>query len=400
MHSDKKTVLLGVTGGIAAYKSCEIVRGLQKAGVRVKVVMTEHATKFVTPLTFRALTHEEVAVGMFDDAPSDPIHHISLAEEADLFLIAPATVNVIAKIANGICDDLLTTTACACTAPLIVCPAANVHMYESPANQRNMGLLTLHGAKIIEADAGYLACGDVGKGRLADVDEIVRQTLLELGLTGDMRSTSVLITAGPTIEPIDPVRYITNFSSGKTGYALAKAAYERGADVTIVSGPVAVEAPEGVHVVHVRTAREMRDAVAEAFPKCDIGIFAAAVADLRPKGEADHKLKKGVDDAALQTIELAQNPDILAEMGAHKQEGQVVVGFAAETNDVIANARKKLIAKHADMIIANHVGRGLAFGTEGNEIWMITPDTVEHVPYMLKHELAHVILDKTIELLG
>ena len=300
------------------------MRGLQKAGVRVKVVMTEHATKFVTPLTFRALTHEEVAVGMFDDAPSDPIHHISLAEEADLFLIAPATVNVIAKIANGICDDLLTTTACACTAPLIVCPAANVHMYESPANQRNMGLLTLHGAKIIEADAGYLACGDVGKGRLADVDEIVRQTLLELGLTGDMRSTSVLITAGPTIEPIDPVRYITNFSSGKTGYALAKAAHERGADVTIVSGPVAVEAPEGVHVVHVRTAREMRDAVAEAFPVSQVryrhlrgggGRFASQ------KGEADHKLKKGVDDAALQTIELAQNPDIPGRDGRSQTRG-------------------------------------------------------------------------------
>lgn len=397
MGSEQKTVLVGVTGGIAAYKACEIVRGLQNAGVRVRVVMTEHATKFVTPLTFRALTHEEVGVEMFTEG-GDPIPHISLAEEADLFLIAPCTVNVVAKLANGIADDLLTSTAIACSCPIIVAPSANVNMYTSPANLNNMAILEMRGYQIIEAQEGYLACGYVGRGKLAPVDDIVARALTTLGISGDMKGMNLMITAGPTIEPIDPVRYITNFSSGKTGYSLATAAAKRGANVTIVSGPVAVDAPEGVTVVPVRTAREMRDAVAEVFPTCDLAIFAAAVADLRPENEADHKLKKGLDDAALSTIRLAENPDILSEMG-HAKGDQVVVGFAAETHDVVPNARKKLLAKNADMIIANQVGNGLAFGTEGNEIWMVTEDGDEHVPYMLKAELADIVLDKALSLM-
>lgn len=395
---ERKTVLLGVTGCIAAYKSCEILRLLQKAGVRVKVVMTEHATQFVGPTTFRALTHERVAIGLFDD-PDDPIHHVSLAEEADMFLIAPCTANVLAKLASGLADDLLTTTALATQAPILVAPAMNVHMYENRATQENMERLRDRGVCILEADEGYLACGDVGRGRMAEPEEIADRVLRELDLLGDMKGIQVLITAGPTIEPIDPVRYITNFSSGKTGYSLAQAAAMRGADVTVVSGPVAVDAPVGVNVVHVQTARQMYDACCEVFPNVDIAIFAAAVADMRPKDIAANKLKKGMDAEALRAIELAENPDILATLAATKTH-QVVVGFAAETQNVIENARKKLFAKHADMIIANRVGNGLAFGTEGNEIWMVREEGEEHVPFMMKPELANVILNKTLEIMA
>lgn len=398
MATEQKTVVLGVTGCIAAYKACEIVRGLQKAGVRVKVVMTEHAAEFVGPLTFRALTNEPVAIGLFDD-PSDPIHHISLAQEADLFMIAPCTANMLAKMANGIADDLLSTTALATTAPILIAPAMNVHMYENAATRNNMALLANRGVEFVEAESGYLACGEVGRGRLADPQTIVNAALLELGIHGDMKGMHVLITAGPTIEPIDPVRYITNFSSGKSGYALAEAAAHRGADVTIVSGPVAVDAPHGVTVVPVHTAHQMYDACCEVFPHVDIAIFAAAVADMRPKDAASAKLKKGLDSEALKAIELTENPDILATLG-HAKTDQVVIGFAAETDHVIENAKKKLASKNADMIIANQVGHGLAFGTEGNEVWLITADGDEHIPYMLKPELADVILDKTLQFMA
>ncbi|WP_080797398.1 bifunctional phosphopantothenoylcysteine decarboxylase/phosphopantothenate--cysteine ligase CoaBC [Arabiibacter massiliensis] len=398
MPSVQKTVLLGVTGCIAAYKSCEIVRALQKAGVRVKVVMTEHATEFVGPVTFRALTHETVAVGLFDD-PSDPIHHISLAQEADAFLIAPCTANVIAKIANGIADDLLTTTALATTAPLVIAPAMNVNMYENAATRYNIGKLHIRGARIIEAGDGYLACGDVGKGRLAEVDDIVAATLDELGLQRDLDGRHVMVTAGPTVEPIDPVRYISNHSSGKTGYAIARAAALRGAEVTLVSGPVSLPAPEGVRVVRVKTAREMMAAAEEAFEHADVAVFAAAVADMRPREAADHKLKKGQADAELGTIDLVENPDILATLGAAKRGGQVVVGFAAETGDVVANAEKKLASKHADFIVANQVGDGRAFGTDDNAVWFVDEDDVEELPRMAKSRIADEILDKAKEFL-
>lgn len=392
---ERKTVLLGVTGCIAAYKSCELVRLLQKAGVRVKVVMTEHATEFVGPTTFRALTQEKVAIGLFGD-PEDPIHHVSLAEEADLFVIAPCTANVMAKLSYGIADDLLTTTALATTAPIVIAPAMNVHMYENRVTQENMERLRERGVKFIDAGEGYLACGDVGRGRMAEPAEIADRILRELGMRGDMKGVRLLITAGPTIEPIDPVRYITNFSSGKTGYSLAQAASRRGADVTIVSGPVAVDAPLGVNVVRVQTARQMYDACCEVFPEVDIAIFAAAVADMRPKDVAANKLKKGLDSQALKAIELAENPDILATLAATKLH-QVVIGFAAETQDVIENARKKLHAKNADMIIANKVGGGLAFGTDGNEIWIVREDGEEHVPFMMKPELANIVLDRAMD---
>ncbi len=399
----QKTVLIGVTGCIAAYKSAEIVRALQKRGLRVKVVMTEHATHFVDPLTFRSLTHEPVAVGLFDD-PSDPIHHISLAEEADLFLIAPCTANVVAKIAHGIADDLLTTTALACTTPLVVAPAMNVHMYDAAATQENLSALARRGARIVEAGSGYLACGDVGRGRLAEIEDIVDCVLetLEGDARRDLEGMHVLVTAGPTEEPIDPVRFITNRSSGKMGYAVAEAAAARGAKVTLVSGPVALDAPAGVDRVPVRTACEMLESASDPFERCDIAVFTAAVADMRPAAPVDHKLKKSSSDDAdlLSRIELVENPDILATLAARKRADQIVVGFAAETDDVVANAQRKLASKHADFIVANRVGEGVAFGTDDNQATLVLADGSVDLPLMSKRELADRILDQALALRG
>ena len=394
----KKTVLIGVTGCVAIYKTCEIVRGLQKAGVRCKVVMTESATHFINPLMFRSLTREPVAVGLFDDKPGDPIHHISLSKEADVFLIAPCTANVIAKLANGIADDLLTTTALATEAPIVIAPAMNVNMYEHVATQQNMETLKGRGVRFIDADSGYLACGDVGKGRLADPDVIVQATLEVLNVKRDLVGKRVLITAGPTVEPIDPVRYISNPSSGKMGFALAEAADDRGADVVVVSGPVSLSDPEGVEVVRVRTACDMLAAVDERFDASDIAIFTAAVSDYRPANPSDRKLKKGADDAALATIELVKNPDILATMGARKRAGQIVVGFAAETENVEENASKKMAAKNADMVVANLATEGLAFGADDNSASIVTAAGVQRLETMPKSELAHRILDAVLEL--
>ena len=404
--TNKKTVLIGVSGGVAAYKSCEVLRGLQKAGIRVKVVMTEHATHFVDPLTFRALTNEPVAIGLFDD-PQDPIHHISLAQEADVFLLAPCTANVMAKAAHGIADDLLSTTILATTAPVMVAPAMNVHMYENAATQENMATLKRRGFTFIEADEGYLACGDVGKGRMADPDIIVAAVLKKLDEIADTTGTSttldlagkhIMITAGPTVEPIDPVRYLTNRSSGKFGYAIAEAAAKRGAKVTLISGPVALPAPENVEVVYIETAKNLLEACKSVFPQVDAALFAAAVADMRPANAAEQKLKKGVNDKELSNIELIENPDVLATLG-HAKTNQVVVGFAAETNDVIDYATKKLVKKNADMIVANEVGAKKTFGEDHDEIWLVTAEGTEHHDRATKAELSHVILDKVKEMM-
>ena len=403
-----KTVLLGVTGGVSIYKSCEVIRGLQKQGIRVKVVMTEHATHFIDPSLFRSLTREPVGLGLFDN-PSDPIHHISLAKEADVFCIAPCTANVIGKIAHGIADDLLTTTVMACTSPLIVAPAMNVNMYESAANQANLATLAARGVKIVEAADGYLACGDTGKGKLAPVEDIVStiMTVLEDGqeetslFERDLQGKRVLITAGPTREPIDPVRYISNPSTGKMGFAIAAAAQERGADVVIISGPAELANPEGVEVHRVQTALEMMQASAAFFPQCDIAIFTAAVSDMRPAHVSDRKLKKGRDDAQLANIELTQNPDILKTL-AHQKDDQVVIGFAAETDDVIANATKKLNEKGADMIVANDVSEGKGFGADDDCASFVFKadgaDAVESLPVMTKRALADEILSKAVSL--
>ena len=393
-----KTVLIGVTGCVAAYKACEVVRGLQKANVRVKVVMTEHACEFVKPAQFRALTREPVAVGLFDDAPGDPIHHISLAKEADLFLVVPATANVIAKMAHGIADDLLTTTALATTAPVLIAPAMNVAMYEHAATQENMRVLRSRGIRFVEAETGYLACGDVGKGRLADVQEIVGAALSLLDQKRDLEGMQVLITAGPTVEPIDPVRFISNPSSGKTGFALAQAAIERGAQVTLVTGPVQLDDIADVDTVRVQTALEMRDAVDERFDSADIAVFTAAVSDFRPVSPANSKLKKGTDDSRLATLQLVENPDILAEMAARKRCDQIVVGFAAETENVEENAREKLERKRANLVVGNLAGPNRAFGTDDNEIVLVENDSIKHVPFMSKRQLADVILDAALAL--
>ena len=392
-------VLLGVTGCIAAYKSCEIMRGLQKAGVRVKVVMTKNACEFVGPTTFRALTHEPVAIDTFGDGPGDPIHHVSLAEECDLFLIAPCTANVLAKMAAGIADDLLSTTALACTAPIAVAPAMNVHMYEAVATQHNMQVLASRGVHFIEPGEGYLACGDVGRGRLADPADIVASVLHMLEREKDLEGKRVVVTAGPTVEPIDAVRFISNPSTGKMGFAIAEAAVERGAEVTLVTGPVSLTDVPGAKMVRVGTACEMKTAVDEAFSSADIAVFSAAVSDFRPRTVSDRKLKKGADDDALVHIELVENPDILASCGAAKREGQVVVGFAAETNDVIGNARSKLSRKKADFIVANDVSRGRGFGTDSDEVTFVSASGEEHLPEMGKRELADRILDKALEFL-
>ena len=392
-------VLLGVTGCIAAYKSCEILRGLQKAGVRVKVVMTKNACEFVGPTTFRALTHEPVAIDTFGDGPGDPIHHVSLAEECDLFLIAPCTANVLAKMAAGIADDLLSTTALACTAPIAVAPAMNVHMYEAVATQHNMQVLASRGVHFIEPGEGYLACGDVGRGRLADPADIVASVLGMLEREKDLEGRHVVVTAGPTVEPIDAVRFISNPSTGKMGFAVAEAAVARGAEVTLVTGPVSLTDVPGAKMVRVGTACEMKAAVDEAFLSADIAIFSAAVSDFRPRTVSDRKLKKGADDEALAHIELVENPDILASCGAAKREGQVVVGFAAETNDVIGNARSKLSRKKADFIVANDVSSGRGFGADSDEVAFVSASGDEHLPEMGKRELADRILDKALEFL-
>ena len=392
-------VLLGVTGCIAAYKSCEVLRGLQKAGVRVKVVMTKNACEFVGPTTFRALTHEPVAIDTFGDGPGDPIHHVSLAEECDLFLIAPCTANVLAKMAAGIADDLLSTTALACTAPIAVAPAMNVHMYEAVATQHNMQVLASRGVRFIEPGEGYLACGDVGRGRLADPANIVASVLGMLGRKKDLEGKRVVVTAGPTVEPIDAVRFISNPSTGKMGFAIAEAAVERGAEVTLVTGPVSLADVPGAKMVRVGTACEMKTAVDEAFSSVEIAVFSAAVSDFRPRTVSDRKLKKGADDEALAHIELFENPDILASCGAAKREGQVVVGFAAETNDVIGNARSKLSRKKADFIVANDVSRGRGFGADSDEVAFVSASGEEHLPEMGKRELADRILDKALDFL-
>ncbi len=391
-----KTVLIGVTGCVAIYKTCEIIRGLQKAGLRVKIVMTESATHFINPTLFRSLTREPVAVGLFDDRAGDPIHHISLSKEADLFLIAPCTANVIAKLANGIADDLLTTTALATNAPIVIAPAMNVNMYNNVATQQNMETLRSRGLAFIDAESGYLACGDTGKGRLADPEVIVDAVVKMLLPKRDLLGKHVLITAGPTVEPIDAVRFISNPSSGKMGFSLAQAAAERGAEVTLITGPVSLSDLSGVSTIRVQTALQMFDEVDARFDSADIAVFTAAVSDYRPAQASATKLKKGRDDDALSSISLVENPDILATMGSRKRANQLVIGFAAETENLEANAREKLTTKHADCIVANLVGNGQGFAADENEVLFVTAEEIKKLPRMQKEQLAHAIWDEAL----
>ena len=389
-------VLLCVTGGIAAYKSAEVLRLLQKAGCRVKVLMTEHATKFVTPLTFRSLSHEPVAVGTFDDNPGDPIHHISLAQEPDLVLIAPASANVMAKMAHGIADDLMSTTLLAAKSPVLVAPAMNTGMWTAPATQENVATLQRRSVGFVMPDSGYLACGDVGAGKLAPVALIVEAALAALR-PKPLAGKHVVVSAGGTQEAIDPVRFISNRSSGTFGYALSRAAYALGARVTLVSAPTALDAPYGVDVVAVESAAQMYDAVDGAFDDADLLICAAAVADYTPVSPADHKLKKAHEH--LDRIDLVETKDILAAMSAKKGD-RVVIGFAAETDNVIEHAKAKLARKGCDVIIANDVSRAdSAFGSATDAVTWITSDACEQIPLAAKSDLAYDILARAYALL-
>lgn len=391
----QKTVLLCVTGCIAAYKSCEIARALQKAGVRVKVCMTEHATSFVGPTTFRALTREEVAVDLFDN-PSDPIHHISLAKEPDVVLVAPATANVVAKVAHGQADDLLTTTILATDAPVVVAPAMNVGMWQAEATQKNIATLEQRGFDIVRPATGYLACGDTGEGKLADVDDIVARTLVALETSQALAGERVLITAGGTREAIDPVRYIGNRSSGKMGHALARAARAMGAEVTLVTASTQLSIPFGVEGVRVESAAQMLDAVSQRFDACTMLICAAAVADYAPAHPAPHKLSKV--DGELTHIDLVKTADILAEMSRVKGK-RVVIGFAAETNDLVRRARAKLERKGCDAIVANDVSRAEStFGSDTNAVTWVSSQGVEELPCTGKQALAFELLRRAVAL--
>ncbi|WDU84079.1 bifunctional phosphopantothenoylcysteine decarboxylase/phosphopantothenate--cysteine ligase CoaBC [Caloramator sp. Dgby_cultured_2] len=391
-----KNVVLGVTGGIAAYKALDLVSKLRKKDINVDVIMTESATKFVTPLSFQSLSQNQVIVDMFLEPKSWEIQHISLADKADVLAIVPATANVIGKIANGIADDMLTTTAMATKAPVLIAPAMNVNMYENPIVQRNIQILKQYGYHIIEPIEGRLACGYVGKGKLNDIDLIFDYIEMLLEKKKDYLGKKVLVTAGPTVEYIDPVRFISNRSSGKMGYAIARAARNRGAEVILITGPTNIAPPVGVKVIRVKTAEEMFKEVMKYYPEVDIAIKAAAVADYKVEGTSKVKIKKTEDSFELKLI---KNKDILQEMGKAKSK-QILVGFAAETNDLIKNAKLKLEGKNLDMIIANDVTEeNSGFDHDTNTVKIIKNDgQIIQLPNMLKEELANIILNYILEL--
>lgn len=394
MLKDKK-IVLGVTGGIAAYKAAGIVSKLRQEGAEVRVIMTKEAAEFVTPLTFRELSGSPVAMDMWAEVAHWNVAHIALANWADLFLIAPATANILAKAANGIADDILTTTLLATKAPVFFAPAMNTNMYDNPLTQQNIETLKAFGMHFIEPANGHLACGVSGKGRLPEPEEIIAEVENFFTMGEQLKGKKVLVTAAGTIEPIDPVRFIGNRSSGRMGYAIAEEAKKRGADVVLVSGPSALVPPSGVRVINVETTGEMREAVLKEFADTDITIKAAAVADYRAKTVADNKIKK--NDSNL-IIELEKNPDILMELGSLKKDGQILVGFAAETQNLIKFAKEKLEKKNLNFIIANDVTKPNAgFNYETNLIKILSRDgSIEEFPLMSKRELAKIILDRVL----
>ena len=393
----KPCVVLGVTGGIAVYKACELLRLLQKRGIDVFVVMTQNACRFVAPLTFETLSGHPVAVDTFDRPQTWEVEHIALAKRADLFLIAPATANIMGKMACGIADDMLSTTVMATRAPVLVAPAMNTGMWENAAVQQNVKMLRARGVEIVAPVSGHLACGDNGAGKLEDVAVIAERACELLFAKKDMEGLRVMVTAGPSREALDPVRYISNRSSGKMGYAIAQAAQKRGAEVTLLSGPVAIEAPQGVKLVPFTTTQELLDRASELAQEQDLLIQAAAPADYRAKEIAPQKIKKQGGEPM--TFTLMENPDVAATLGKAKRSGQVFVGFAAETNDVLAHARDKLARKNLDMIVANDVTRpGAGFDVDTNIVTLITKDGQEALPMMSKAEVAQRILDRALAL--
>ena len=393
-----KSVIVGVCGGIAAYKVVDVVSRLKKHGAEVDVIMTAHAEKFVTPLTFRSLSHKPVITDMFEDPDQWDVRHISLAQKADLFVIAPATANIIGKLASGVADDMLSTTVMATKAPVLIVPAMNHNMYANPVVQQNINKLKALGYLFMEPDTGAMAeAGMSGKGRLPEPPVIVEEVLDILKPRRDLGGLKVLVTAGPTREPLDPVRYITNHSSGKMGYAVAEAANERSAEVLLISGPVSIEKPEGVDFIAVTTAREMYEAVMKNYEAFDIIVMVAAVADYRPSEVSDIKIKKKDDEL---TLKLEKNIDISKELGRVKGK-RILAGFCAETNDLLENAKKKVEAKNLDIIVANDVTmEGAGFGTDTNIIKLIKKDgSVIDLPLMSKLSAAHRILDEIATLL-
>jgi phosphopantothenoylcysteine decarboxylase / phosphopantothenate---cysteine ligase len=397
----KPRVALGVTGGIAAYKAIEVLRGLQRVGCEVRVAMTRHACEFIQPLTFRSLSGSYVLVDDYSPDNPDPIAHITFSQTVDLLIVAPATANTLAKFANGVADDFLTSTYLACTAPVLVAPAMNTTMLEHPATQRNLEKLRADGVRIIEPDQGEMACGTVGPGRLSEPDRIVTvalEMIQSAGQAADLAGERILITAGATREPIDPVRFISNRSSGRMGFAIAKAAHDRGADVTVVSGVTSVPPPIGVRVIQTTSAREMHRAVMESAGDATIFIAAAAVADYAAAEASNQKMKKTSDTLELT---LQRTPDILREVARARRHGQLIIGFAAETENLLENAWEKLISKELDAIVANDVSAaGGGFDSANNAIAILfrdRPDTIE-LPLMPKEEAAHRILDEVVKL--
>lgn len=390
-----KCVVLGVTGSIAAYKIANLASSLVKLGADVNVIMTKNATNFINPITFETLTSNKCLVDTFDRNFQFNVEHVALAKRADIFMVAPASANVIGKMVGGIADDMLTTTILAAKCKKLVSPAMNTNMFENPIVQDNLDRLRKYGFQIIEPANGYLACGDTGAGKMPEPDVLLQYILKEIGHEHDLEGRKVLITAGPTEEAIDPVRYITNHSTGKMGYALAKAAMERGAEVTLVTGPTSIEPPMFVNVIRVISAAEMAEAVKKRAGECDIIIKSAAVADYRPTKVATEKIKK--KDGEASSIELERTEDILAYLGAHKREGQFICGFSMETENMLENSKKKLSKKNVDMIVANNLRtEGAGFGTDTNVVTIIMADETWQLPIMSKDEVANAIFDSIL----
>lgn len=391
-----KTVILGVTGSIAAYKAANLASLLKKQHADVHVIMTKNAMEFITPITFETLTGNKCLTDTFDRNFQFEVEHVELAKRADLALVAPASANVMAKLAHGLADDMLTTTILACQCPKLIAPAMNTRMYENPVTQDNMEILKKYGWKLIEPAVGYLACGDTGRGKFPDETMIVEHVLNEIAFEKDMAGLNVLVTAGPTMEAIDPVRFISNHSTGKMGYALAKTCRQRGANVTLVSGKTSLPSPVGVDVVDIKSAQDMYEAVTSRFEQQDVVIKAAAVADYRPATVADQKLKKREDEMS---IALERTNDILAYLGSHKQEHQILCGFAMETEQMVEHAQAKLVKKNLDLIAANNVKvAGAGFGTDTNVVTLITKTEIKELELMSKADVSVQIVDEILRI--
>ena len=390
-----KNVVLGVTGGIAAYKACELVSRLRKAGAQVYVIMTQHACQFVAPLTFETLSNHPAVTDTFARPETWEVEHIALAKRADVFVIAPATANILAKMAHGIADDMLSTTVLATRAPVLAAPAMNTGMWENAATRENVKTLVSRGVRFVGPEGGFLACGDTGAGRMSEPTRIFDAIAELLNPKQDMEGLRVVVTAGPTQEKIDPVRYISNRSSGKMGYAIAEAAARRGADVTLVTGPVRLETPRGVRAVPIQSTQDLLEAMAACCPEADVVIQAAAPADFTPAEVAGEKIKKQGDGDLVLT--LRQTPDVAAQVGRMKHPGQTLVGFAAETNDVLRNAEGKLAKKNLDMIVANDVtAPGAGFDVDTNIVTFLTRSGMETLPCLPKKQVAEELLDRVM----